>query len=61
MKLKYIVAAAAAVIAAISCSTTPKIEWAPVGDRIITVWGEILTLRMSFPNTRVRRWYVSTG
>ena len=42
MKLKYIVAAAAAVIAAISCSTTPKIEWAPVGDRIITVWGENL-------------------
>ena len=42
MKLKYIVAAAAAVIAAISCSTTPKIEWAPVGGRIITVWGENL-------------------
>ena len=42
MKLKYIVAAAAAAVAAISCSTTPKIEWAPVGDRIITVWGENL-------------------
>jgi beta-galactosidase/beta-glucuronidase len=42
MKLKYIVAAAAAVIAAISCSTTPKIDWAPVGGRIITVWGENL-------------------
>ena len=42
MKLKHVLAAAAAVIAAISCSTTPKIEWAPVGDRIITVWGENL-------------------
>ena len=42
MKLKYIVAAAAVAVAAISCSTTPKIEWAPVGDRITTVWGENL-------------------
>ena len=42
MKLKHVLAAAAVVIAAISCNTTPKIEWAPAGDRIITVWGENL-------------------
>lgn len=42
MKLKHVLAAAAVAVAAISCSTTPKIEWAPVGDRIITVWGENL-------------------
>ena len=42
MKLKHITVAAAAAIAAISCSTTPKEKWAPAGDHIITIWGENL-------------------
>ena len=42
MKLKHVLAAAAVAVAVISCNTTPKIEWAPAGDRIITVWGENL-------------------
>ena len=42
MKLKHITVATAAAIVAIACSTTSKEEWAPVGDRIITVWGENL-------------------
>ena len=40
MKLKHIAAAAFAAIAAISCNTAGKVEWAPAGDRIMTVWGE---------------------
>ena len=42
MKLKHFLAAVSAAIAAISCTTTPMVEWKPVGDRIITVWGENL-------------------
>ena len=42
MKLKHITAAACAAIAAISCNTAGNIEWAPAGDRIMTVWGENL-------------------
>lgn len=42
MKLKHVLAGAAVAVAVISCNTKPKIEWAPAGDRIITVWGENL-------------------
>ncbi len=42
MKLKHIAAAFFAATAAISCNTTAKVEWAPAGDRIMTVWGENL-------------------
>ena len=41
MKLKHLAAGLAA-LAAISCSTTPKVEWEPVSGRIMTVWGENL-------------------
>ena len=42
MKLKHIAAAAFAAITAISCNTAGKVEWVPVGDHIMTVWGENL-------------------
>ena len=42
MKLKHVLAAAAAAVSVISCNPSPKVEWAPVGDHIITVWGENL-------------------
>ena len=42
MRLKHIATAAFAAIAAISCTTTTKVEWTPAGDRIMTVWGENL-------------------
>ena len=42
MKLKHIAAAAFAAIAAISCNSAGNLEWAPAGDRIMTVWGENL-------------------
>ena len=42
MKLKHTAAVAIAAIAAISCQITSVVEWAPVGDRIMTVWGENL-------------------
>ena len=42
MRLKHIAAAAFAALAAISCTTTTKVEWTPAGDRIMTVWGENL-------------------
>lgn len=42
MNLKHIAAAAFAVMTAISCNTASMAEWAPVGDRIMTVWGENL-------------------
>ena len=42
MNLKHIAAAAFAVMTALSCNTASMSEWAPVGDRIMTVWGENL-------------------
>ena len=42
MRLKHIAAAAFAALAAISCTTTTKVEWTPAGDHIMTVWGENL-------------------
>ena len=42
MKLKHFAFIAMAATAAISCNTAGKAEWAPVGDRIMTRWGEAL-------------------
>ena len=42
MKLKHFAFIALAASFAISCNTADKTEWAPVGDRIMTQWGENL-------------------
>lgn len=42
MKLKHIAAISMAITTAISCNTAGNADWAPVGDRIMTVWGENL-------------------
>lgn len=42
MKLKHFAFIALAVSFAISCNTADKTGWAPVGDRIMTQWGENL-------------------
>ncbi len=42
MKLKHFAFIALAASFAISCNTADKTGWAPVGDRIITQWGENL-------------------
>ena len=42
MNLKPVLAAFAAALSLISCNSGTKGDWAPAGDRIMTVWGENL-------------------
>ena len=42
MKLKSFLAAFSAALAIMSCNTGTNGDWAPAGDRIMTVWGENL-------------------
>ncbi len=56
MKLKHILAAAVAVTALASCNQQP--EWAPVGGRIMTTWGENLdpqNVLQEYPRPQMER------